>query len=214
MQKKYKDKGVVLVALSYEPGEKVGPYVKNNKMSYIVGGDAMSTKDAYGINGFPTAFLVDPDGKIAWVGHPMEAEPAIEKLLKQKPPRGKGVLGDEAAKAALKKADNLYKKGRYSKSLSAYEKIVRDFSGTKGAKMARTKIKKMKADAAIMSAIRTEEANKNAKRWLDMAKTLADNGAENDAIRYYRKITEKYPDSDYAETARKELARLEGGGGS
>lgn len=214
MQKKYQDKGVILVALSYEPAGKVGPYVTKNKVSYIVGSDATSARDAYGVNGFPTAFLVDPSGKIAWIGHPAAAEEAIEDLLKESPPKGKGVLGDEAAKAALKKADNHLKRKRYGRAMQGYEKVAKEFAGTKSAKTAKAQIKKMKADPEIMTAIRTEEANRNARRWLDMARTLADNGAEKDAIRYLRKITEKYPESEHAATARKELARLEGGSGS
>ena len=66
MQEKYKKKGLVLVALSYEPKALVAPYVTKHNMSYIVGADAKNTKEAFGIDGYPTAFLIDPDGKVAW----------------------------------------------------------------------------------------------------------------------------------------------------
>ena len=36
--------------------------------------------EAAGQNGIPTAFLVDPKGRIAWIGHPMTLE---EKVLSQ-----------------------------------------------------------------------------------------------------------------------------------
>lgn len=211
MQKKFEDKGVILVALSYEASSAVAPYVSKHKIPYIVGGDAKATRDAFGIQGYPTAFLVDPDGKVAWTGHPMEADRAIEDLLKKKKPRGAGLLAEEAGKIALSKAGKLYKQKKYAKSLKAYQKIVKDYRGTKVAKTAKAKVKSIMGTAAVMASIRAEEADKNASRWLDMARVLAKNGAENDAIRYYEKIVSKYPESEHADAARREMEKLRGG---
>ena len=36
---------------------------------------------AAGRSTIPTTFIVDEDGKIAFIGHPMEAEPTLRKLL-------------------------------------------------------------------------------------------------------------------------------------
>ena len=39
--------------------------------------------EGYGITGIPWAFLIDRDGNVAWVGHPMaeELESALKPLL-------------------------------------------------------------------------------------------------------------------------------------
>jgi hypothetical protein len=44
-------------------------YSKDLMMNYIVGYGSTSGK-AYGVTGIPHAFMIGPDGKIAWDGHP------------------------------------------------------------------------------------------------------------------------------------------------
>lgn len=70
---------------------KVAKFVKDMgpKMDYSVAIDTapragfMSTNwmDAAGQNGIPTAFVVDKDGKIAWIGHPMEMEEPLAQII-------------------------------------------------------------------------------------------------------------------------------------
>ena len=36
---------------------------------------------AAGQGGIPTAFIVNGEGKIAWIGHPMEMEKPLEKVI-------------------------------------------------------------------------------------------------------------------------------------
>ncbi|MBN2508129.1 MAG: TlpA family protein disulfide reductase [Verrucomicrobia bacterium] len=78
LQKKLKDKGVVIVGISDEAPSKVRPYVERmgEKMSYTVACDdnRKSFADymgAYNQRGIPTAFVVGKDGKVIWVGHPL-----------------------------------------------------------------------------------------------------------------------------------------------
>jgi thiol-disulfide isomerase/thioredoxin len=84
---KHKDAGLVILGLSKEPKEKVEPFAKEKGMTYIVGYGSESG-EAYGVTGIPTAYVVGPDGKVAWNGHPMQ--PDFEKAI-------------EAAIAAAKK---------------------------------------------------------------------------------------------------------------
>ena len=132
MQKKYKNKGLVLLAVSYEDESKVKKYVKKEKVPYIVGADGGSTRDKYGIQGYPTAFLIDPDGKVAWKGHPAVADKEIEKLLKENPPKSKSFLARTSASSAYKKASKLYKKKKYEKAMEAFEDVRESYPGTKG----------------------------------------------------------------------------------
>jgi len=79
LQKKFKDKGVVIVGVSGEKPEEVRPFVesKGAEMDYAVAVDKNGETnakymDAFKQEGIPTAFVVDKQGKIVWVGHPMD----------------------------------------------------------------------------------------------------------------------------------------------
>lgn len=79
----YGSKGVVLVSLTDEDRveAKIDAFMADMKMDYIVG-TGSDTHIDYGVNGIPTAFVIDRAGKIAWIGHPMsDLERAIESAL-------------------------------------------------------------------------------------------------------------------------------------
>lgn len=76
MQKKFKD--VIFIGVSNEEASDVKPFVKKmgEKMDYTVAVDedgktSAGYMEAYGIDGIPHAFIVDKEGRIAWLGHPM-----------------------------------------------------------------------------------------------------------------------------------------------
>ena len=88
LQQEYKDKGVTIIGVtSKDPNnslEQVNAMVKDfgDRMNYHVAFDeGRKTNDAYmkaaKQNGIPTAFIVDREGKLAWIGHPM----AMDKVL-------------------------------------------------------------------------------------------------------------------------------------
>jgi len=87
LQKKYAEKGIVIIGLTNEPKEKVEPFAKELSMDYAIGGASTSGKD-YGVTGIPTAFIVDTAGMITWQGHPMNPgfEKALEEQLTKTPP--------------------------------------------------------------------------------------------------------------------------------
>lgn len=93
---KYKDHGLIVIgqAVSKEDQGKVKPFCAKmgSQMTYRVALDdyrnsergAMSTNwyDATGQRGIPAAILVAKDGRIAWIGHPIELkESIIEQVL-------------------------------------------------------------------------------------------------------------------------------------
>jgi len=93
LQKKYGDKGLTIMGVSSADSrgnslEKVEAMVKDkgDKMAYTVAWDTeRSTTDAYmkaaGQNGIPCAFLVDGNGKIAYIGHPMRIDATLEQVV-------------------------------------------------------------------------------------------------------------------------------------
>ncbi len=93
---KFKDRGVIAIGQDvWEPNEdEVAPFVKKmgNQMTYRValddktsdtnGAMAVTWMKAAGQNGIPTAFIVNRQGRIAWIGHPMALqEQTLEEIV-------------------------------------------------------------------------------------------------------------------------------------
>ncbi len=86
--KKYKDSGVQLVALSQDKSfDLVSQFVRDRKMDYPVAVDN-GTVDNYGIEAYPTIVVINHLGKVAWKGYPWESdfEKAVSKAVKDMPP--------------------------------------------------------------------------------------------------------------------------------
>ena len=83
INKKFKDKGLVVIGISDEPKATVEKFRKTVPMEYNVAVGGAAIEKTFGINGIPHAFVVGKDGKIVWEGHPMQLEGSvIEKVLK------------------------------------------------------------------------------------------------------------------------------------
>jgi eukaryotic-like serine/threonine-protein kinase len=96
LQNKHRDSGVTVIGVSVDQNQgAVVPFVKEmgDKMDYTVAVDNVPTEDtgspknmaqgwmeAAGEHGIPTAFIVR-DRKVAWIGHPMAVDSALEKTL-------------------------------------------------------------------------------------------------------------------------------------
>ena len=106
LQKTYGSRGLSVIAISDEAPEVVKEYVesKGSALTYTVAVDkGQRTTAAYmarfGLNGIPAAFLVNGEGKIAWVGHP--ADPALDEQIAELLP-----AKQEADKASGEKRTN------------------------------------------------------------------------------------------------------------
>ena len=83
LNKKYKDKGLVIVGISDEDQKTVETFRKSTPMEYYVALDKKGLGQKFGVTGIPHAFVVGKDGKVIWEGHPMQLTDAeIEKALK------------------------------------------------------------------------------------------------------------------------------------
>lgn len=117
LQAKYKDKGVIFVGVSDEKANVVRPFVEKQgkKMDYVVAcDDAKATSkaymEAYGQRGIPTAFIINKDGVVAWVGHPMVGfDEALEEVVSGKFDLSKSKEKFAKAKAAMAQYENLDK---------------------------------------------------------------------------------------------------------
>jgi len=84
VNKKFKEKGLVIIGVSDEDKKTVEEFRKTVPMEYNVALDKTGKLgEKFGITGIPHAFVVGKDGKIAWQGHPMElSEEVIQKFVK------------------------------------------------------------------------------------------------------------------------------------
>ncbi|MGE3127536.1 MAG: redoxin family protein [Fimbriimonadaceae bacterium] len=96
MAKEHKDATFIGVSIWENPEAKDNAHIAKvekfvsdmgSKMDYVVAADgfegamAKSWMEAAKQNGIPTAFIVDGKGKIAWIGHPMELDSVIGKVV-------------------------------------------------------------------------------------------------------------------------------------
>jgi thiol-disulfide isomerase/thioredoxin len=127
LQKKHKDVKFIGVSVWEDDQSKVEPFVKEmaDKMDYRVAVDdvpkeakngegamAKNWMTAAGQNGIPTAFIINKDNKIAWIGHPSSMDEPLEKIVT-------GSWDLKAAIAEHKKAgEEKAKLQKYNKQLS------------------------------------------------------------------------------------------------
>lgn len=135
VQKKYQDQKVRVIGVDvwekYADGTqgKVEAFIKEfgPKMDYTVaydgktGATAKAYMTAAGQNGIPTAFIVDRDGKIAYIGHPMGMDKALEEILK-------GGYSLEKAKA-----DYEQREAEQKKMMEAQQKMMGPMNAFMGA---------------------------------------------------------------------------------
>lgn len=88
LNSKYKDKNLVIIGLTDENRREasIDEFISKMGMDYIVGTGSTSG-DAYDVQTIPHAFLIGPDRKIIWQGHPMNGldqaiEDAVNKFSK------------------------------------------------------------------------------------------------------------------------------------
>jgi thiol-disulfide isomerase/thioredoxin len=97
LQKKHKGVTVIGVSVCENDPKEVEPFVKQmgDTMGYLVAQDdvpedskrgregkmALAWMDAAGEGSIPTAFIVGKDGRIAWIGHPMDLDRPLEHVL-------------------------------------------------------------------------------------------------------------------------------------
>lgn len=69
LHKKYADQGLVIVGHTDGSSTNLEAFIKAKNIPYLisVGPDIGG---AYGVSGIPQVFVIDPDGKVAWAGHP------------------------------------------------------------------------------------------------------------------------------------------------
>jgi thioredoxin-like negative regulator of GroEL len=212
----YHDKGFEIVSISLDRTSDIGKcksFVEQENMSWyqvIEGGfwDARLAKQ-YNIRSIPAMFLLDANGVVVTDRARGERlARAIEEAMEKTPPTS-------GAKLALEQAEELLAKKDYIAALEAFEAVAKKHKGTDEARAAQQHIEEMTTDKEIVTAIKEIKAKKaEAKKqretanWLRMARSLAKAGRYEAAKKNYKRIIDKYPDSEEAQTAELEMNDL------
>ncbi len=73
-----------MISISDEPKGTIEPWLKQKGAAYAVAVDGGGTSAKYGVSGIPDSFLIGPDGKVVWQGHPGNVtEKEIEAVLQK-----------------------------------------------------------------------------------------------------------------------------------
>ncbi|MCX8108939.1 MAG: redoxin domain-containing protein [Verrucomicrobiae bacterium] len=189
LQKKFKDKGVVIIGISSEKVDVIKSFVEKmgDKMDYAVAADkdrktTAAYMGAFGVKGIPHAFVVDTHGRIAWHGHPMaELEETIQAILDGKFDLEKAKKRTQAQQMLEKfyelaaddsKKDEVVRLGRQLEQLDREgDGIVpgEKFDAQKALNL--VKLDKIMTEyrRAVFSGVKTEEANAILNRAKDIA---------------------------------------------
>ena len=124
LYKKYKDKGVVLMAFTDEAKETAEPFAKKMNMTYPIG-TGSSLGNEYGVEGIPHAIIVGTDGKIAWSGNPLNEkfEKAVEELA-AKLPAGSVTAKTEVSEAPKTSETNIAQPASVTAEVSGASKTA------------------------------------------------------------------------------------------
>ena len=159
-----------------------------------------------------------------------EASVALERVLRLAPGSEEArraeakrteLMGDEKIRPVIEQGR---RERRAADALAAIEKgekemsvemlleelgdLADEFPDTKAGRAAAARIAEMKADKQLMAGIRLQAAEKDCKSWLSMARNYVKAGMPEKAGPYLKNILAKYPDTPFAEEARKLLAEI------
>jgi len=82
LHERYAARGVLVVAITREAADVARPFLEEHGYTMAVACDtSQDTIRAFGIRSWPTTFVVDREGAIAYVGEPTGAKAALDKAL-------------------------------------------------------------------------------------------------------------------------------------
>jgi thiol-disulfide isomerase/thioredoxin len=82
LHERYAERGVTVLALSYETPEVLEPFLKQNRYTFLSGSDPeKQVIEAYRISSWPTSVVIDAAGKVFHVGTPYDAEHVLRAAL-------------------------------------------------------------------------------------------------------------------------------------
>lgn len=197
MYSEFGPQGLAVLAISHETLDLVEPYVDENDLPFpVIAGS--TSREAYGVEGFPQTFLIDADGKVVWEGHPGDlSKAAIKKALKgAKRPKGDflsvRIDGDEEARTS--KARSLAQDGDLGGAVKEIDAILADPKSTDAQKQA--------------AASDREQIDAHLKMLASQAEGFVKTRDVEKAVLVLEAIKKALPSADSATAAAKRLAQI------
>lgn len=197
MQEKLGKEGVVFIGMSDEEPDTVKKFMKNIRMDYLVTAGSESARD-FGVKGIPAAFIIDTEGTVQWIGHPLDnAFPAkLSKVLRDTPPTRRLGGGPEHNARLLDDIEASLAKGQAKHALDGLARI-----DVESLPMGDGHASRHQAVVAALTPIAEAEfevamADLKAKKY-------------NDALARFKMISKEYRALPIAKKAETQLATLE-----
>jgi len=131
------------------------------------------------------------------------------KALLDDPAIARSVI-DDKADALEARCATAERKKDYALAIRLYEQYIQQFSKATRFVKVKARLAALKADSAVVTAARLDQAHKECKKWLALAESYAESGRKDKARQYLKKIIEKYGDTDWGAKARARLAEMAG----
>jgi thiol-disulfide isomerase/thioredoxin len=194
LAKKWADKGLTVLSLTREDRRTVEQFFRSQKFepSYTIGCGSNSLS-AYGVRGIPRAFVIDPTGAVAWVGHPMSGlDEVLAKMLASADPPTTAPATDPND-AEMSTAAEALGQGEYAKSLAILEDVLKSSEDEARARQA----SELMAEVLEVGDGKLNEAQSllKEKKYVEAAELL-------------RRLAEQFADTEVGRKARARLMAL------
>jgi len=205
LNEKYKDKGLVIVFVGYESKAKLDAYAKQYNITWPIALEpTKNAQKVYGVRGYPTSFLIAPNGKVAWKGHPAEKklEDMIKELLKKvKIDKGgkSADLGEDPVK--LKLREDVSEKLKFAVKQAARGELASALRMADRALSEEGSSEEEKKDAKYVK----DEVEKHAAKLLAEADRLLKEKMPYEAKQLLYDTRKAFAGSDYATKAQEKL---------
>ncbi|WP_320046881.1 redoxin domain-containing protein [uncultured Ilyobacter sp.] len=220
--KEYHEKGLEIIGISLDrTADDCKRFVEREKLEWpqIAEGGQWNTRLAkkYGVSAIPQAVLVDADGVVV---AERVAGPRLKELIEFALKKAGGEKlnhgpTEQHGQKMLESANAYREKQDWVRADAMYRAMIARYEGTPVAVEAQKQLDEMRSDDRVARILDTaakkaneQRAARNVKKYLTMARHLADAGDDEGAARFYQRIIDEYPDTDEANTARAELATL------
>ena len=136
---KYKDRGVIVIALTADDERRVASFIKQAGYTFPVAlDDRGRTNRAYNIRWIPHTFLIGADGKVIWDGNPLAVKDKLDKMVEDALKKAAPDRSEEEIlatpfnlkldvanyKGALKRAANYAAHGRFSTAIRTLQRLL------------------------------------------------------------------------------------------
>jgi hypothetical protein len=186
LHEEYNKKGLTIIGVTDEPASKIEPFITQKGIQYVI---ALGGAGGYQTNGIPHAWLVAPDGSVAWEGHPASLKnEQIEEHL-----RSARLTPEFKLPKELKRAQGLLDKGQYGSGLKELE----------------TYLKSPKSDEVATAAKEAVEAvTKYGSEKFEAALKLEEKGYYADILAELKQVETGFKGHELSEKAKKKADEL------